>query len=152
MPDSDRIFTLQALVREFDVTSRTLRYYEEQGLLSPQRAGQRRLYSARDRARLRLVLICRRAGMALRHVVRLLSVGAPLEADAGPDADDVATLRRLIAALTQRRSDLDELISAFEHMHEGMSLAWGGRAAAIRREGACSILPFRPRAEPDTDR
>ena len=88
--------------------------------------------------------------MALRDVVRLLSVGAPLEADAGPDADDVATMRRLLAALTQRRSDLDELISELEHMHEGMSLAWGGRAAAIRRKGACSILPFRPRAEADT--
>lgn len=151
MPNSDRIFTLQALVREFDVTSRTLRYYEEQGLLSPGRAGQRRLYSARDRARLRLVLVCRRAGMALSDVVRLLSVGAPLEADAGPDVDDIATLRRLLAALTQRRSDLDELISELEHMHEGLSLAWSGRAATIRREGACSILPFRPRAGADPE-
>ena len=45
-------FSIRDLTREFDVTARTLRFYEEKGLLAPERAGQERLYSRRDRARL----------------------------------------------------------------------------------------------------
>ena len=50
-------FSIRDLTREFDVTARTLRFYEERGLLSPRREGQERVYGRRDRARLKLALM-----------------------------------------------------------------------------------------------
>lgn len=61
-------FTITALTREFDVTPRALRFYESEGLLNPERRGQARLYSARDRARLSLILRGKRLGFSLRVI------------------------------------------------------------------------------------
>ena len=55
-------FTIGELAREFDVTLRALRFYEDKGLLNPRRRGQTRIYSRRDRARLRLLLMGKRVG------------------------------------------------------------------------------------------
>lgn len=52
----EKTFTISELAREFDVTTRTIRHYEEQGLLAPERRGQHRIYSRRDRIRLLLTL------------------------------------------------------------------------------------------------
>ncbi|MCW8862864.1 MAG: MerR family transcriptional regulator, partial [Rhodospirillales bacterium] len=49
-------FFIADLAREFDVTTRTIRFYEDEGLLSPERKGQRRIYAPRDRVRLRLIM------------------------------------------------------------------------------------------------
>jgi DNA-binding transcriptional MerR regulator len=62
------------LAREFDVTLRTLRFYEDKGLLQPKRRGMTRLYTERDRARLKLVLLGRRIGFPLRDVKQILDV------------------------------------------------------------------------------
>lgn len=114
--DSDRIFTLKAFRREFGVTARTLRYYEEQGLLAPERVGERRLYRAQDRRRLRFVLICRRAGLPLSDVRRLASVCFRPDARAAEAARGLATLNAFLAVLMQRRLELDALIAELEQM------------------------------------
>jgi len=61
-------------VREFDVTPRTLRYYEELGLLSPERRSNQRYYTLRDRARLRLILRGRRLGFSLEEIEKMLAL------------------------------------------------------------------------------
>ena len=61
-------FSIGELAAEFDVTSRALRLYEEHGLLNPQRAGTRRIYSERDRVRLRLILRGKRLGWSLADI------------------------------------------------------------------------------------
>src|ERR1700687_6403874 len=61
-------FSIRDLTREFDVTARTLRFYEERGLLSPRRGGQGRLYGRRDRARLKLALMGKCVGFSLDAV------------------------------------------------------------------------------------
>jgi DNA-binding transcriptional MerR regulator len=145
--DSDRIFTLQALRREFGVTSRTLRYYEEQGLLSPERLGDQRIYSPQDRLRLRLVLICRRAGMSLSDVRGLVSVCLPPDEGFAEAMRELAAFHALIAALAQRRRELESMISELEHMREETPAARKGPAG----EGACTILKFPPRPGRATD-
>jgi DNA-binding transcriptional MerR regulator len=67
-------FTIRDLTREFDVTSRTLRFYEEKGLLAPERAGQERLYSRRDRARLKYVLMGKCVGFSLEEIRDMLDL------------------------------------------------------------------------------
>lgn len=68
------VYGIGDLCREFEVTPRTLRFYEDKGLLAPARDGQRRLYSARDRARIRLILQGRRFGFALDEMRELLDL------------------------------------------------------------------------------
>lgn len=67
-------FTIRDLIREFGVTARTLRFYEEKGLLAPERAGQDRLYSRRDRARLKYVLMGKCVGFSLEEIRDMLDL------------------------------------------------------------------------------
>jgi DNA-binding transcriptional MerR regulator len=67
-------FSIRDLTREFDVTARTLRFYEEKGLLEPKRAGQDRLYSRRDRARLKYVLMGKCVGFSLEEIRDMLDL------------------------------------------------------------------------------
>ena len=60
-------YSISELSQEFDVTTRTLRFYEEKGLVAPMRKGQSRIYAARDRARLKLILRGKRLGLTLEE-------------------------------------------------------------------------------------
>ena len=68
------VFTIRDLGKEFGVTARTLRFYEEKGLLSPQRDGQDRLYGRRDRARLKYVLMGKCVGFSLDEIREMLDL------------------------------------------------------------------------------
>ncbi|PIO99991.1 transcriptional regulator [Pleomorphomonas carboxyditropha] len=68
------LFSIGDLAREFDVTLRTLRFYEDKGLISPRREGLNRLYSRRDRARLKLVLMGKRVGFSLTEIKGMLDL------------------------------------------------------------------------------
>ena len=74
MPDKAKRYRIGDLVREFDVTPRTLRYYEELGLLAPERRGNQRYYTPRDRTRLRLILRGRRLGFSLEEIEKMLAL------------------------------------------------------------------------------
>jgi DNA-binding transcriptional MerR regulator len=79
---SDRTWTVRQLADELGVTTRTLRFYEAEGLVSPQRDGTNRIYTQRDRARLRLILRGRRFGMTLpecREIVDMYNGAASSE-------------------------------------------------------------------------
>ena len=67
-------FSITELAREFDVTTRTIRFYEDQGLIAPQRVGQTRIYGQRDRVRLRLIMRGKRLGFALKEIRDLLDL------------------------------------------------------------------------------
>ncbi|PWV60180.1 MerR family transcriptional regulator [Plasticicumulans acidivorans] len=68
------IYTISDLAREFDVTTRAIRFYEDQGLLCPYRDGRRRVYSKRDRTRLKLILRGKRLGMSLGETRELFDM------------------------------------------------------------------------------
>ncbi|SDF98117.1 DNA-binding transcriptional regulator, MerR family [Limimonas halophila] len=116
-PDSSkkRSFTIGELAREFDVTPRTIRLYEKQGLLAPERDGQRRIYSRRDRVRLKLTLRGRRIGMTLaeiREVFDLYDSSANGEERQLQRYLDILEEKR--DALLRQRADIDAALAELE--------------------------------------
>ena len=73
----DRRYSIQQLAQEFAVTPRALRFYEDKGLIAPARRGQTRLYSDRDRTRLRLALRGRRLGFSLEECREIIDLYNP---------------------------------------------------------------------------
>ncbi|HWK84034.1 MAG TPA: MerR family DNA-binding transcriptional regulator [Caldimonas sp.] len=94
-------FTIGELAREFGITTRAIRFYEDCGLLEPGRAGRNRVYGARDRARLTLTLRGKRVGLKLAEVKELVDMYESRR-DTGPQ------LRRFLAILTRQRAQLEQ--------------------------------------------
>jgi len=97
--------------REFDVTPRTIRFYEDQGLLAPRREGQRRIYTQRERTRLKLTLRGKRLGLSLSEIRELIDMYEP-------GRDERPQLERFLnaleshrAALEQQRTDIEAQLS-----------------------------------------
>ncbi len=93
-------YGIAQLAREFGVTARTIRHYEDEGLIAPLRDGQRRVYRPRDRTRLRLILRGRRLGFALAEVREIVDLY-----DAAPG--EAGQLERLLAKIAGRRAELE---------------------------------------------
>ena len=76
---SEETFTISELAAEFEITSRSIRFYEDKGLLQPRRAGLNRIYSRRDRARLNIILRGKRLGFSLAEIKEMFALyqGAP---------------------------------------------------------------------------
>ncbi len=94
-------YSISELAREFDVTPRAIRFYEDQGLLAPRRAGQRRIYAPRDRTRLKLTLRGKRLGLTLSEIKELVEMYEP-------GRDERPQLERFLAVLAQHKSALGQ--------------------------------------------
>jgi DNA-binding transcriptional MerR regulator len=104
-------FSISDLAREFDVTPRAIRFYEDQGLLAPKRDGQRRIYTPRDRTRLKLTLRGKRLGLTLSEIRELIDMYEPGR-DARPQLERfLAVLESHKASLLQQRSDIEAQLS-----------------------------------------
>jgi len=101
MSESSEIYTISDLAREFDVTPRTIRFYEDEGLLEPQRVGSRRVYSKRDYVRLKLILRGKRLGFSLAEVREMLDIYDSAH-------DERPQLQKFVAALAARREQLEQ--------------------------------------------
>jgi DNA-binding transcriptional MerR regulator len=118
-PDSkadgaEPVFTITDLAREFGVTSRTLRFYEDEGLLHPLRRGTTRLYSRADRARLAWILRGRAVGFSLADIRDLLDMYAPGPARRPQLEATLAKSRERISALNAQRAAIDATIAELE--------------------------------------
>jgi len=114
----DEIFTIRQLVNECGVTARTLRFYEEKGLLNPRRDGLDRLYSRRDRARLKYVLMGRKVGFSLdevREILDLYDVGDGQETQLRVA---LTKFRERIAGLERQKADIERVIDELRHASE----------------------------------
>jgi DNA-binding transcriptional MerR regulator len=98
---SSSSWTISELAREFDITPRTIRFYEDQGIVSPGRAGRNRVYGARDRTRLRLALRGKRLGLQLAEIRTLIDMYD------GP-GDSSQQLREYLAVLARHRQTLEQ--------------------------------------------
>jgi DNA-binding transcriptional MerR regulator len=106
-PKEDKTFTITELAHEFDITPRAIRFYEDVGLLEPTRAGRNRVYTHRDRTRLKLTLRGKRLGLSLQDVKRLVDMyESPADTTQQLQAfmDVLADHRR---QLEQQRDDID---------------------------------------------
>ena len=107
-------FSIGELAREFDVTPRAIRFYEDQGLLAPRREGQRRVYTARDRTRLKLTLRGKRLGLALSEIRELIDMYEPGR-DERPQLERfLAVLEAHKASLLQQRADLEAQLAEIQ--------------------------------------
>ena len=109
-------YGIAELAREFAVTTRTIRFYEDKGLLAPLRKGQRRIYAPRDRVRLRLIMRGKRLGFSLEEIRELIDLY-------DVDPTEVTQLRHFLekirehkAVLTRRQSDIDETLNEMERI------------------------------------
>ncbi len=107
-------FSISDLAREFDVTTRAIRFYEDQGLLSPARRGQTRVYSHRDRTRLKLILRGKRLGFSLAEVADIIRLYDDAPGEVGQlrfFLDKIAERRRV---LDQQREDIEITVGELE--------------------------------------
>ena len=107
-------FSISELAREFDVTPRAIRFYEDQGLLAPRREGQRRIYTPRDRTRLKLTLRGKRLGLTLSEIRELIDMYEPGR-DQRPQLErflDVLETHK--ASLLQQRADIEAQLSEIQ--------------------------------------
>ncbi|HEX5477538.1 MAG TPA: MerR family DNA-binding transcriptional regulator [Burkholderiales bacterium] len=110
-------FSISELAREFDVTPRAIRFYEDQGLLAPRRDGHRRVYTSRDRTRLRLTLRGKRLGLALSEIRELIDMYEPGRDERPQLARFLSVLEMHKSGLLQQRADIEAQLSeirAFE--------------------------------------
>lgn len=107
----DELYTVNQLAEELGITPRTLRFYEAKGLLSPRRVGNNRVYSKRDRARLKLILRGKRLGFSLEEIKEYLDLY-----NVDPSLKEqmrvlLARIRGRLDALAQQRQDLEATVS-----------------------------------------
>jgi DNA-binding transcriptional MerR regulator len=107
----ERTFTISDLSREFGITARALRHYESEGLISPARDGQRRIYSARDRVRLALVLRGKRLGFSLAEAKEIIDLYTAPQGEAGQLRTLLEKLDDKRAILAEKRRDLEIAIA-----------------------------------------
>ena len=107
-------FSISELAREFDVTPRAIRFYEDQGLLAPRRDGQRRIYTPRDRTRLKLTLRGKRLGLTLSEIKELIDMYEPGR-DERPQLERfLSVLQSHKASLLQQRADIEAQLAEIQ--------------------------------------
>ena len=116
-----RTYGIADLAEEFGVTTRTIRFYEDVGLISPVREGQRRVYDSRDRVRLKLIMRGKRLGFSLEEIREMIDIY-------DLDRSEISQLRLVLgkiaqrqAALQQQRRDIDEILRELEDLEDRCS-------------------------------
>jgi DNA-binding transcriptional MerR regulator len=99
------------LAREFDVTTRTLRFYEDEGLIEPARQGQRRIFSPRDRVRLKLILRGKRLGFSLGEIREIINLYDAPPGEAGQIRFFLDKIRQRRTALERQRDDIAAILA-----------------------------------------
>lgn len=116
MPET---YSMTQLAREFGLTSRAIRYYEQEGLLSPARRGRTRVFSLRDRTRLRLIQRGRRVGFSIAEIREILGL---YDRDGHQRGQLVLLLRKIRerrAAVERQRSDLEAIGEELDRLEAG---------------------------------
>jgi DNA-binding transcriptional MerR regulator len=133
MASSSTTYTISDLAREFDLTTRAIRFYEDMGLLQPERSGpggRNRVYSTRDRTRLKLTLRAKRLGLSLTEARDIIDMyDSPR--DTGPQ------LRKFLAILAAHRQQLEEQMAELQaNLEEVRSHEKEARALLARMDKA----------------
>jgi len=123
---SSNTFTISQLSKEFAITTRSIRFYEDQGLLTPERDGQKRIYTSHDRTWLKLILRGKRLGLTLAEISQILDLYD--SSAANNDQQLLALIEKIKtrqAALKQQMEDIkalqDELDAAYQRCNNALS-------------------------------
>jgi DNA-binding transcriptional MerR regulator len=120
-------YSISELAQEFDVTPRAIRFYEDQGLLAPRRDGQRRIYTLRDRTRLKLTLRGKRLGLTLSEIRELIDMYEPGRDQRPQLKRFLAVLEAHKAGLLQQRADLEAQLSEIQAFEKKVRKQLAGR-------------------------
>lgn len=112
----NKIYSIGELAKEFDITPRSIRFYEEQGLLSPERNGQTRIYHNKDRVRLKLILRGKRLGFSLAETKTLFNLYDSNQNSLAQNEVilDMIALKR--ASMHQQLEDIQMLMNELEDL------------------------------------
>ncbi|ADE84239.1 MerR family transcriptional regulator [Rhodobacter capsulatus] len=117
---SDDMMTIREMCDAFEVTPRTLRFYEAKELLFPLREGQKRLFTRRDRARLKLILRGKRFGFSLEDIRQLLDLYDMGDQQKTQMAETLKLARQRLREMERQRDELDQAIGEL-----AAQIAWG---------------------------
>ena len=118
-PALGMVYKIGDLAREFDVTLRALRFYEDRGLVTPERSGTTRLYSEQDRERLRIALFCKRIGLSLGEIGEMLDLHEYEEhGDSMNKIRDVYSLQ--LKSLREKQQETEKTIADLETAIESL--------------------------------
>jgi DNA-binding transcriptional MerR regulator len=131
--DDEALLTVNELAEALEVTPRTIRFYEQKGLIQPRRAGTVRVFTRRDRARLLLILRGKRLGFSLRDIREYLDLY-----DADPTRREQVRLllgkvRARMAALERQRRDLEQAMTELQNIESQAEAALAQHRAATGR-------------------
>ena len=113
---SGRTYTISELAREFGVTTRTIRFYEEKGLIHPGREGHKRLYSPADRVRIKLILRGKRIGMTLAESAEVIDLYDPGNNNTAQLHALLNTIMERRAILMRKKQDIDDMLGGLDEV------------------------------------
>lgn len=125
--------SIGVLAREFGVTTRTIRYYEDEGLLSPGRRGHKRVYGLRERVRLRLILRGKRLGFSIAEIREILDMYQSEPGEAGQLRHLIGKIAERRAALENQRADIDQTLTDLAEIEARCEQALGAMEPGKRR-------------------
>src|SRR5574343_369822 len=104
-------FAISDLAREFNITPRTIRFWEDQGILAPQREGGKRVFTRRDRARLKMALRGKRLGLSLAEIKDLIGMYSTTEDETPQLLECLRIMDKRRAVLLQQREDIEAMLA-----------------------------------------
>jgi len=122
-------YSISQLSQEFDVTTRSIRHYEDIGLLSPNRRGQTRIYSQADRTRLRLILRGKRLGLSLEDSREIIDMYEP-------GKTNIDQLKKLIDAIQLQRHKLNQQLDDISKLLKDLNQAEADCIDALKTNGS----------------
>ncbi len=117
--EDDKLFRIGQMAKQFGVTLRALRFYEDKGLIAPKRIGTTRLYTRRDRVRLKLILLGRKIGFSLRDVKQMMDLYDPQGSNIRQLKVTLEKSERQLDRLKKQRGSID---MAINELNEAMGL------------------------------
>ena len=111
MSQTATTFAISDLAREFSITPRTIRFWEDQGILAPQREGSKRVFTRRDRARLKMALRGKRLGLSLAEIKDLIGMYTSTEDETPQLLECLRVISKRREALEQQREDIEAMLT-----------------------------------------
>ena len=111
MSQTATTFAISDLAREFSITPRTIRFWEDQGILAPQREGNKRVFTRRDRARLKMALRGKRLGLSLAEIKDLIGMYTSTEDETPQLLECLRVIAKRREALEQQREDIEAMLT-----------------------------------------
>ena len=118
MPQTTTTFAISDLAREFGITPRTIRFWEDQGILAPEREGSKRVFTRRDRARLKMALRGKRLGLSLAEIKDLIGMYASTEDETPQLLECLRVMAKRRDALEQQREDIEAMLAEIDQFEQ----------------------------------